>query len=529
MPRGAGGGFTVNFSSGLKVACLSVWPLFCARPPGKTIVPFHQPAAIKPRQLLRRWLFCCLLALGSSCALGDSYQARDESLHTFFTALSVPLGLPIVVSQAAARKRISGMFDLDSAQQILETTALQQGLIWYSDGQVLYLYNAGEAKSSVVALRHISVEMLRGFMRRSGLNEARYPLRESGARTFYVSGPPNYVDQVLRLAQLMDRQRAELRLRQQMIGVVQVLNTHVADREYAMGDKTITVPGMATMIETLLAAESKASSPEQPALLADEDVSVLAYPDTNSLLIKGKPAQLSFIESLVAELDVPKRPIEVSLWLVDVDREELKKVGMALHKGAAPSQTRVMAPIEDNAFMSRIAALEQRRRAKVVALPVILTQENVPAVFHDNQTFYLPRSREDNDEWHPLVYGTQVSVLPRFAEGREIEMLLSIDDGRQLGAALNHEQRLAAVGRVGISSVVRVAPGNRLLVGDFQRNARGGELGRYDGAMADSVRLFVIQARAVSDDLRAGLGLAPPLTPSQYQRVKRAFVRSSES
>lgn len=491
-------------------------------------MPFHQPAAITPRQLLRRWLFCCLLVLGSTCALGDSYQAQDESLHTFFTALSVPLGQPVVVSQAAARKRISGMFDLDSAQQILETTALQQGLIWYSDGQVLYLYDADEAKSSVVALRHISVEMLRGFMRRSGLDEARYPLRESGARTFYVSGPPNYVDQVLRLAQLMDRQRAELRLGQQMIGVVQVLNTHVADREYAMGEKTVTVPGMATMVETLLNAERKTSSPEQPALLADEGMSVLAYPDTNSLLIKGKPAQLSFIERLVAELDVPKRPIEVSLWLVDVDREELKKVGMALHKGAAPSQTRVMAPVEDNAFMSRIAALEQRRRAKVVALPVILTQENVPAVFQDNQTFYLPRSGED-DEWHPLIYGTQVSVLPRFAEGREIEMLLSIDDGHQLGTGLNHEQRLAGVGRVGVSSVVRVAPGNRLLVGDFQRNSGGEELGRYDGLMADSVRLFVIQAKAVSDDLRAGPGLAPPLTPSQYQRVKRAFIRSFES
>ena len=108
-------------------------------------------------------------------------------------------------------------------------------------------------------------------------------------------------------------------------------------------------------------------------------------------------------------------------------------------------------------------------------------------------------------------------------------MLLSIDDGRQLGTGLNHEQRLAGVGRVGVSSVVRVAPGNRLLVGDFQRNHGGEELGRYDGLMADSVRLFVIQAKAVSDDLRAGPGLAPPLTPSQYQRVKRAFIRSFES
>jgi type III secretion protein C len=469
-----------------------------------------------------------LLMLGSSCVLAQSYQARDESLHTFFTALSLPLGQPIVVSQAAARKRISGAFDFDSAQPLLESVARQQGLIWYSDGQVLYLYDADEAKSSVVTLRHISVDILRGFMRRSGLDEVRYPLRASGARMFYVSGPPNYVDHVLRLAQLMDRQRAELRMGSQRIGVVQVLNTHVADREYDMGDKAVTVPGMASMIEKLLAVGHKPDSPGQSGLLDDRDISVLAYPDTNSLLIKGKPEQVSFIESLVAELDVPKRAVEVSLWLVDVDREELKKLGAAMHEGAGePSATRVMAPVEDDAFMKRIAVLEPRRRAKVTALPVILTQENVPAVFNDNQTFYLPRPGEDSDEWQPVVYGTQVSVLPRFAEAGEIEMLLTVEDGRQMGKAGNRDKRSAAVERVGISSVVRVAPGRRLLVGDFQRDTGAALSGRYYGPMANSVRLFVIQATSVRDAVhtRAEPGQAPPLTPSQHERVKRAFNR----
>lgn len=472
--------------------------------------------------------FIWLLMLGSSSVFGEPYQARDESLHTFFTALSLPLGLPIVVSQAAARKRISGAFDFDSAQPLLESVARQHGLIWYSDGQVLYLYDADEAKSSVVTLRHISVDILRGFMRRSGLDEARYPLRASGARVFYVSGPPNYVDHVLRLAQLMDRQRAQLRMGPQRIGVVQVLNTHVADREYGMGDRTVTVPGMASMIEKLLEVEQTAASPRQPGLLADKNISVLAYPDTNSLLIKGKPAQVSFIESLVAELDVPKRGVEVSLWLVDVDRDELKQMGFAA--AGKSSATRVMTPAEDDAFMKRITALEQRRRAKVTTLPVILGQENVPAVFHDNQTFYLPRPGEDRDEWQPVVYGTQVSVLPRFAEANQIEMLLTIEDGRQMGKAGSRDKRSEAVERTGINTVVRMVPGRRLLVGDFQRDTRTALAGRYYGPMANSVRLFVIQATAAGDAMHTGAepGQAPPLTPTQHERVKRAFTRVSE-
>jgi type III secretion protein C len=172
-----------------------------------------------------RWLLFATLMLGIAVARGESYQAQDQSLHTVFTALSVPLGVPIVVSAEVARKRLSAVLDFDAPQQTLEMLAEQQALIWYGDGQVLYVYDASEAKSSAVALRHISIDKLRALMRRSGLDESRYPLRESAGRTFYVSGPPNYVDQVLRLAHLMDRQRADLRVGAQAFAVVQVLNT----------------------------------------------------------------------------------------------------------------------------------------------------------------------------------------------------------------------------------------------------------------------------------------------------------------
>jgi type III secretion protein C len=56
-----------------------------------------------------------------------------------------------------------------------------------------------------------------------------------------------------------------LRVGQQAFGVVQVLNTHVADRQYDTRDGPVTVPGMASIIETLLASEHKG-------LLADKSL-----------------------------------------------------------------------------------------------------------------------------------------------------------------------------------------------------------------------------------------------------------------
>ncbi|TFY90768.1 EscC/YscC/HrcC family type III secretion system outer membrane ring protein [Pseudomonas kairouanensis] len=465
--------------------------------------------------MLRCWLLLIVLLLGSTPAWGEVYQAQDESLHTVFTALSVPLGLPIVVSRQVALKRFSGELDLDAPQRALDALVSQQGLIGHNNGQALFLYDASEAKSSAVALRHISVDRFRGLMRRSGLDESPYPLRPASARTFYVSGPASYVDQVLRLAQLMDRQRAALRVGSQSFGVVQVLNTHVADRQYAMGDGPVTVPGMASMITTLLAGEHQGP-------LADSNLSVIAYPDTNSLLIKGQPEQVKIIEQLVAELDMPKRPIEVALWLVDVDRRELKTLGLEWDSDA--STTRIMEPLEDDRLMAQIATLERRRRARVVTLPVILTQENVPAVFQDNHTFYLPGPGEDPVDWTPVRYGAQVSVLPRFAQAHQVEMLLKVEDGRQVTEA-GQRAEPTVVGRVGMSGVVRVPQGKRLWVGAFRQETRLGRSAAPGGSAR--VRLFVIQARAVGEELKTTAGTIgpPPLTAPQYERVQRAFVR----
>lgn len=471
--------------------------------------------ATMPRLRFYRWLLFAALfaALVSESALGGKlYQAQNESLHTVFTALSEPLGLPVVVSQAVARKRVSAALDFDAPQQVLEMLALQQRLIWHADGQALYVYDADEAKNSAVTLRYLSVDRLRSLMRSSGLDASRHPLRESGGRTFYVSGPPNYVDQVLRLTHLMDRQKAGLRVGKQAFAVVQVLNTDVADRQYGTRDNPVTVPGMASMVETLLAREYKG-------LLADKSLGVIAYADSNSLLIKGTPAQVSFIQKLVAELDIPKRPIEVSLWLVDVERAELKKLGLDWDEETNASPTRALTPLDDSQLMARIGALERRRRARVATLPVILTQENVPAVFQDTHTFYLPPPGSDRSDWEPVRYGTQVSVLPRFAEANQIEMRLEVEEGRQMSEAGRREKN-TAVGRVSVNSVVRVPQGRRLWLGAFHREPEGRGPGR-----PAQVRLFVIQARAVDGELKGATAGLPPLTATQYERVQRAFVR----
>jgi len=536
----------------------------------------------------RRWVFLVLSwLLAPFFAQADVYtfEAREQSARTFFSELSGSLGKPVIVSKVAAAKRIGGTFDLRSPQQTFERVSVQMGLIWYSDGQAIYLYDASEIKSSMASLQTLTVAKLLAFLQQSGLHDPRYPLRNDGLRTFHVSGPPIYVDIVLQAAQLMDNQRSELLLGKQQIGVIQVRNTFVSDRKYELRDEKVTIPGLATVIEELLRGEkqqvepsvaqapaprsrgvmpvfpleglaSAASDqdPTAPRVIAREvaagNIRVVAYPDTNSLLVKGLPEQVRFIENLVNALDISKRHVELSLWIIDLHKDELNQLGInwqgALKSGgtfSASLNAGSTTTLDGASFVTQVLALERTQRANVVSRPVILTQENVPAIFDNNRTFYAPLVGERSVDLQHVTYGTLVSVLPRFAQADEIEMSLNIEDGNEVESP--GQGALPTVGRTRISTVARVPQGKSLLVGGFTRDDHGEQIGRVpvlgsipwlgrlfsyrQDRSANTVRVFLIQPKEIIEALEpATLGeRGPLLTPEQHERLRRSYFRMS--
>lgn len=529
------------------------------------------------------WGSLLLCLLHSELSVADGYRAREEGLRSFFVALSEPLGKPIIVSKMAAGKRISGDFAMTSAQQVFDRVVRQMGLIWYSDGQAIYLYDSAELKNVTVSLQNTSVDDLRAFLRRSGLFDPRYPLRGDGRRTFYVSGPPMYVDLVQRLATMVDQEPSQIMLGRQQVGVIRLLNTFVGDRRYDLRDQTVNIPGIASVIEGLLQGEKARvevrSEPGQgdavpgmlvstlgdnlieeawegarlaPEQAAAANIRVVAYPDTNSLLVKGLPEQVRFIENLVEALDTPKRHVELSLWIIDLQKEALEHLGIdwqgqvnigrqfsiALNGGSATT-------LDGLSFIARVSALARSDLANVVARPVILTQENVPAIFDNNRTFYAPLVGERSVDLQHVTYGTLVSVLPRFALGDEIEMSLNIEDGNEVEPRSDeHPSILPTVGRTRISTVARVPQGKSLLVGGFSRDESAGQVGRIPGLGAlpwigrlfsyrlerssNTVRVFLIQPREIGEALAFDpQSLKQELfEDQQHERLRNAFMRA---
>lgn len=487
------------------------------------------------------------------------YVAHQENLRSFFGGISSHLGKPIIVSKLAASKQVSGEFNL-LANDIVNAVSKQMGLINYSDGQAIYVYDASETRNRIITLQNIGLNELTHFLQKSGLADSRYPLRSDGVDTFYLSGPPIYIDLVSEVATFMD---GRVTNRQHLhIEVIKLNNTFVTDRSYTRRDDSIIIPGIATVVSKLLDGISNEVSfevqkvtsglplPDSPieplplptdvrmmtnaeTISPPENTKIIAYPETNSLLVKGTIEQIKLVRNLVKTLDEKKRQVELALWIVDLQKDDLDRLGVnwqgSLSLGSqfgagfnSGIHVPAIASVEGTQFVASIMALARDNRAQIVSRPVLLTQENTPAMFDNSRTFYTPLIAERAVELQHVTYGTLIHMLPRFTTADEVELSLNIEDGNEVAQADGAlDSALPTVGRTKISTVARVPKGKSLLIGGYTRGESGNQLEKipvlgdlpFIGGIfryrqshnKNTVRVFLIRPREIDDGIDFGI------------------------
>lgn len=509
--------------------------------------------ALKKRMLISLCFICMLfisreILAESNAVLKNGYIANQESVKGIFGALSSHIKKPIILSKLAARKVISGTFNVEKPQILMEELSNKLGLIWYQDGETIYVYDSSETKSEIIALQNTSLTVLTKFLEKSSLLDKRYPLRgDEASETFYISGPPIYIELIKNSAKLIDG-RSESYDGREKVAVIQLHNAFVEDRVYSYRGEKVLIPGIANVVHNLLgdgvimdnilptvkenqAARLSAPNESDPPLLnttwkkklSSNPMKVIANPNTNSLLVRGSAEQINYARNIVSELDTPKRHIELSVWIVDVQKDIVDQLGVKwsgnINYGSkfGISLNGGTSTLDGGRFLASVLALSQNGKANVVSRPMVLTQENIPALFDNNRTFYTQLIGERSVELEHVTYGTLVSVLPRFTESNEVEMMLNIEDGNQFPNESSNGG-LPEVGRTNISTIARVPKGKSLLIGGYTRDEYSNKVGKipllgdipFVGGLfryeqkhtSNMIRLFLIQPREITEPLR---------------------------
>lgn len=474
------------------------------------------------------------------------YRSKDESVKGLLEAIGSSLKKPIIISKAAMMKKISGEFVISNPEILLHKIAGILGLMWYFDGQNIYVYDGSEVKSIIITLKNINFSYLQRFLDKSDLLDKKYPIKgDDLSNTFYLSGPPIYIDLMKKIVTTLDQNQDGSS--EEKVVAIHLSHSFTEDRIYKYRDETIRIPGLATVIANLLNSSNTTKRTKQmngakvnkdplatditaldevKSMIAerpDGALSINSDPNSNSLLVQGTQDQILFVQKLVAILDKPKRHIELSVWIVDIDKSLVDQLGVnwAASRDYGGLSVNIndsvqAATLSGNQFLASIFALVQKKQANIVSRPLILTQENIPAVFDNSRTYYSKLIGERTANLQNITYGTAVSVLPRFTKKHEVELMLNIEDGNAIGTvSVDEYSVLPIVNRTNISTIARVPEGKSLLIGGYSKDEVSkneqkipllgdipllGRLFRYENNNnSKSVRMFLIQPKEIKE------------------------------
>ena len=399
------------------------------------------------------------------------------------------------------------------------------GFIWYFDGHTLYVYSGSSAEQRIISLSNMSVEQFKKTLKKVGIWDGRFYWKaQQKDGLVFVSGPPRYVEMVSQTALLLDEKEGERLKSQLTVRMFPLKYAWASDKKFPFRGQEITVPGVATLLESIISGGGVANINNQPlpnpslkglqgATLAGarkakekaeqkaadeantlnagasaDSVYISADARLNSVIVHDLESKMPMYEDLIKSLDKPTSQIEVSVSIIDIDTTNIDALGLEWSKGkgtdkeisfngnlgalAPPTYTTII-QTEIGAFNAKLELLARENKAKVISRPSILTLDNLEAVLDNSSTFYVSVSGERDAELFPVTSGTVVQVTPRIVReesGRRIHMNVNIQDGSGSQGGTDASP-LPSIKNSSISTQAIIHEQESLLVGGFYKES----------------------------------------------------------
>lgn len=345
------------------------------------------------RTAARAWFFAGGLVLSLSAlpgvqaapvpfARGDVlYDLQDEPLRTFLQRFFEDQGIPVVLSDAVRSQQggLNGPRNGPPAKvfsSILDSNQLAS----YYDGSTVFIYKLNEIGTRSFAVPPERVAEFRRQVRNLDLLDRDNSLRVSGDSGIVVAnGTPRFLEQVVELAQTVNATRGEAV--KTTFRFIPLKYAWAGDTTFTVGNKQVTVPGVATLLKQLVDANGGsdsgfATSREQvsrpsarrlrgtglasvgqppfppPGRAGYDDGSadapvalrpniansvnssdagnsrIVADVYHNAIIVRDTPDRIPMYDDLVRALDVETQVVEIEATIIDVDENKLRDLGI---------------------------------------------------------------------------------------------------------------------------------------------------------------------------------------------------------
>jgi type III secretion protein C len=551
-----------------------------------------------------------------------NYDLKDEPLKDFLERFFAEQNLQAVVSPLVANQ--GGTLNGPRAgtpEQVFRSIAASNQLTAYYDGGAVYIYKLSERITRYFAVPPLKTQdFVRAFqeMRLGDSNNSFSARADTGL--VVVSGTPRFIDQAQELTATL---RQENNAAPASFRLFSLQYAMAADTNMTVGNHVINVPGVATILRQLMYPNQGSASFAAPrdqilrptatrlkgsglAAVGNEgdraglppplappstqsyseppnpngtpianaveigqpgkgrDARIVADPYRNAVIVRDAPDTMPLYASLIKQLDIEPRIVEIEATIIDVDKQKLLNLGVdwrwqngrtavqfGTDSGATAFQNQLTQALGLNSitnlpeklpglqigaivgdsgkFIARINALGQRGITNVVSHPQVLTLNDVEAVIENTQTLYVPVGGAYEVDLFNVIAGTVLRVTPHiiteFNRDR-IRLVMNIEDGDVTfqsvsnGGFVPQNTNYPTVTRTAVNTQTIINAGDSLLLGGLVKDSSSvqvdkipllGDIPVLGNAFKHTVkdrsrreRLFLISPRLVALNQIAG-------------------------
>lgn len=303
--------------------------------------------------------------------------SENQPIESLLKDIFLSEGILANISTSIEDTPVSGKFDMP-VEQVFRQITSAFNLIWYYDGQVVYICSANEMESKTIAVKHTSVKKVKRSLQEMGITDPKYPLNYySKERLLMIHGPQIYVKRISDAISSIDVYQEKPPSRpgpsadkygqaSQNVRIFRLKHAWAADRQLQIGDRTVTIQGVASILKELTnkrdnqssggesmpdgdhmgakAVKLKEASAQSQKSEKEQSLSDVKYlPESrhniqcaerlNAVVINADPMNMAYYEKMIAELDVPLQLIEIKASIIDVDSEALSSIGLDFEGG----------------------------------------------------------------------------------------------------------------------------------------------------------------------------------------------------
>lgn len=444
-----------------------------------------------------------------------AYSADNTPLSIILEDFASSFGVEVHLG-TLGDSNITGKLRSDSPEAFLNRLALEYRFQWFVYNNTLYVSPQSAQTSQRLEISPDAAPDIKEALRGVGLLEPRFgwgELPDEGV--VLVTGPPEYVRQIAEFTRKSE-EKPEVDSKEMMAFPLRY--AAVADRTIKYRDRTLLVPGVATILNELLGQTNSASSGgmaddqgesedtmgamrAQSQNIMSQMISrgaskserlkksstgslagkVSADVRNNLLLVRDDPKTRASYQALISAIDIPQKLIEIDAVIVDVDRSALKQFSSSLGgqfgnvTGASNmlSGASTLFVTDFQRFFASIEAMEGEGTATIIANPTILTLENQPAVIDFSDTAFIRAIGERVADIQAVTAGTSLRVTPRAistSQKSAIQLIVDVEDGK---LNKNDDGEAEGTNNATISTQAMVEARRSLVMGGFHTKESG--------------------------------------------------------